>query len=250
MPRHGAAADRPGARYTPTSTRRFVRVRRGEPEATLWSTSPAGQRRSAITYVGHSTYVIDTPGGVRIATDFSGYRPPRARPAAGCRHHRPGAFDAITRSIPTPASSMCCTARPNSSAAAARGSWTNCMTVFVHQRRPTSTSLPSAAKDSGRRGDAARQQCSSSSFRNSGSLCHRLHLGHLHHRLEDHHITPCDRPSLDIVTVVPIDGGLTISLDGMSEMAKRLRSSVVLPMHRLGTPMRRISRGGPHARAV
>ena len=27
----------------------------------------------AITYVGHSTYYIDTPGGVRIATDFSGY---------------------------------------------------------------------------------------------------------------------------------------------------------------------------------
>src|SRR5512143_774081 len=25
----------------------------------------------AITYVGHSTYYIDTPGGVRIATDFS-----------------------------------------------------------------------------------------------------------------------------------------------------------------------------------
>src|ERR1700710_1093549 len=27
----------------------------------------------AITYVGHSTYYIDTPGGIRIATDFNGY---------------------------------------------------------------------------------------------------------------------------------------------------------------------------------
>src|SRR5205823_4411860 len=26
----------------------------------------------AITYVGHSTYHIDTPGGTRIATDYSG----------------------------------------------------------------------------------------------------------------------------------------------------------------------------------
>src|SRR6059058_1732522 len=26
----------------------------------------------AITYVGHSTYYIDTPGGIRIATDFNG----------------------------------------------------------------------------------------------------------------------------------------------------------------------------------
>jgi L-ascorbate metabolism protein UlaG (beta-lactamase superfamily) len=40
---------------------------------------PVGLRRTAakaeevaITYVGHSTYYIDTPGGVRIGTDFSG----------------------------------------------------------------------------------------------------------------------------------------------------------------------------------
>src|SRR6201991_1938235 len=26
----------------------------------------------AITYAGHSTYLIDTPGGVRIATDYNG----------------------------------------------------------------------------------------------------------------------------------------------------------------------------------
>ena len=25
-----------------------------------------------ITYAGHSTYIIETPGGIRIATDFSG----------------------------------------------------------------------------------------------------------------------------------------------------------------------------------
>ena len=35
----------------------------------------AGRPRAeevAITYAGHSTYYIDTPGGVRIATDFNG----------------------------------------------------------------------------------------------------------------------------------------------------------------------------------
>src|SRR5882762_766376 len=26
----------------------------------------------AITYAGHSTYYIDTPGGIRIATDYNG----------------------------------------------------------------------------------------------------------------------------------------------------------------------------------
>ena len=32
----------------------------------------AGTDEVAITYGGHSTYFIDTPGGVRIATDYSG----------------------------------------------------------------------------------------------------------------------------------------------------------------------------------
>jgi L-ascorbate metabolism protein UlaG (beta-lactamase superfamily) len=37
--------------------------------------------------------------------------------------------------------------------------------------------------------------------------------------------------------MVPIDGAYTMSLDGVSEITKRLRSSVVLPMHRFATPL-------------
>jgi len=36
---------------------------------------------------------------------------------------------------------------------------------------------------------------------------------------------------------VPIDGSYTMSLDGVSEITKRLRASVVLPMHRFMTPL-------------
>jgi beta-lactamase family protein len=32
----------------------------------------ANSNEVAITYAGHSTYYIDTPGGVRIATDYNG----------------------------------------------------------------------------------------------------------------------------------------------------------------------------------
>ncbi len=41
---------------------------------------------------------------------------------------------------------------------------------------------------------------------------------------------------LDIV-MVPIDGTYTMSLDGISEITRRLRASVVLPMHRFMTPL-------------
>ena len=42
---------------------------------------PAGRQAGEveITYAGHSTYFIDTPGGLRIATDYSG-----AYQAGGC----------------------------------------------------------------------------------------------------------------------------------------------------------------------
>ena len=60
------------------------------------------------------------------------------------------------------------------------------------------------------------------------------HLGHLHHKLDETHFAAIGR--LDIV-MVPIDGTYTMSLDGVSEITKRLRSSVVLPMHRFATPL-------------
>ena len=37
--------------------------------------------------------------------------------------------------------------------------------------------------------------------------------------------------------MVPIDGTYTMSLDGISEITRRLRASVVLPMHRFMTPL-------------
>jgi L-ascorbate metabolism protein UlaG (beta-lactamase superfamily) len=60
------------------------------------------------------------------------------------------------------------------------------------------------------------------------------HLGHLHHKLDDSHFAAIGR--LDIV-MVPIDGAYTMSLDGISDITRRLRASVVLPMHRFMTPL-------------
>jgi L-ascorbate metabolism protein UlaG (beta-lactamase superfamily) len=37
--------------------------------------------------------------------------------------------------------------------------------------------------------------------------------------------------------MVPIDGTYTMSLDGISDIVRRLRASVVLPMHRFATPL-------------
>jgi L-ascorbate metabolism protein UlaG (beta-lactamase superfamily) len=60
------------------------------------------------------------------------------------------------------------------------------------------------------------------------------HLGHLHVNLDDSHFAAIGR--LDIV-MVPIDGTYTMSLDGISDITRRLRAAVVLPMHRFMTPL-------------
>ncbi|MEP0519869.1 MAG: MBL fold metallo-hydrolase [Hyphomicrobiales bacterium] len=57
------------------------------------------------------------------------------------------------------------------------------------------------------------------------------HLGHLHHALTDTHYANIGR--LDVV-MVPIDGAMTLSLVGMAEIVKRMRASVILPMHARG----------------
>ncbi|MDJ0932840.1 MAG: MBL fold metallo-hydrolase [Breoghania sp.] len=57
------------------------------------------------------------------------------------------------------------------------------------------------------------------------------HIGHLHHRLSDEHYARIGR--IDVL-MVPVDGSYTMSSEGMLEVVRRLRSSIILPMHYFG----------------
>ena len=57
------------------------------------------------------------------------------------------------------------------------------------------------------------------------------HMGHLHHAPDDAQYAALGR--LDVV-MVPVDGGFTIDRASLVEMLKRLKSSLVLPMHWFG----------------
>jgi L-ascorbate metabolism protein UlaG (beta-lactamase superfamily) len=54
------------------------------------------------------------------------------------------------------------------------------------------------------------------------------HLGHLHHEPDEFQYAALGR--LDVV-MAPVDGGMTLDLPTMIRTLKRLRSSVVIPMH-------------------
>jgi L-ascorbate metabolism protein UlaG (beta-lactamase superfamily) len=192
--------------------------------------TPVGLRRLAakadevaITYAGHSTYYIDTPGGVRIATDFNGAYTTGRLP------------DVITMNR---AHSTHYTLFPDPRIPHVLHGWgDDGKPAQIAQRigdvliRNVTTDIRRYFSDDSS-AEMIRDGNSIYIFEVAG-LCIG-HLGHLHHKLDESHFAAIGR--LDIV-MVPIDGTYTMSLDGISDITRRLRASVVLPMHRFMTPL-------------
>jgi L-ascorbate metabolism protein UlaG (beta-lactamase superfamily) len=177
----------------------------------------------AITYAGHSTYYIDTPGGVRIATDFSGAYTTGRLPDVVTMNRAHGTHYSL---FPDPRIPHVLHGWGEGGAPAHVAQRVG--DVFI---RNVTTDIRRYFGD-GPGGDMIRDGNSIFVFEVAG-LCIG-HLGHLHHKLDDSHFAAIGR--LDIV-MVPIDGTYTMSLDGISEITRRLRASVVLPMHRFMTPL-------------
>lgn len=174
-----------------------------------------------ITYAGHSTYIIETPGGVTIATDFSGAYTAGKSP------------NVVTMNR---AHSTHYTLNPDPRIAYVLRGWGedgkpahHALNVGDVLIRNVTTDIRAFRFDS----EALQKDGNSIFIFEVAGLCIG-HLGHLHHPLDDTHYAAIGR--LDIV-MVPIDGTYTLSLDGMSDITRRLRSSIVLPMHRFATPL-------------
>ena len=177
----------------------------------------------AITYAGHSTYYIETPGGMRIATDYNGaYRTGRL-PDVVTMNRAHGTHYTLfpDPSIPHVLHGWGEDGQPG----ARREAHRRRLHPQCHDRHP-----PLLQRRFRRR--MIKDGNSIFIFEVAG-LCIG-HLGHLHHKLDDSHFAAIGR--LDIV-MVPIDGTYTMSLDGISDITRRLRASVVLPMHRFATPL-------------
>ncbi|WP_309085054.1 MBL fold metallo-hydrolase [Chelativorans sp.] len=177
----------------------------------------AAQGEVAITYAGHSTYIIETPAGVTIATDFSGVygASPTPRIATMNRAH-----------------STHYTLNPDPAIEHVLTGWNPDGGPIKHSLLVDDVYIRNVTTDI-RGGSAAAKDGNSIFIFEVAGLCIG-HLGHLHHELDDSHYAAIGR--LDVV-MVPVDGGLTLSLEGMSEIARRLSSSIILPMHRFSTPI-------------
>ena len=177
----------------------------------------------AITYAGHSTYYIDTPGGVRIATDFSGAYTTGRLPDVVTMNRAHGTHFTL---FPDPHIHHVLHGWGDDGQPAKIAERIG--DVFI---RNVTTDIRRYFGD-GPDGEMIKDGNSIFVFEVAG-LCIG-HLGHLHVKLDDSQFAAIGR--LDIV-MVPIDGTYTMSLDGIADITRRLRASVVLPMHRFMTPL-------------
>lgn len=175
-----------------------------------------------ISFAGHSTYRIETPAGVTIATDFSGVYGHTPTPRVVTMNRAHSTHYTLN---PDPAIEH---VFPGWDSGNPEGADHDTVIDDVYVRNVT-TDI--------RRWDTTALTANQNSifiFEVAG-LCIG-HLGHLHHRLTDDHFAQIGR--LDIV-MVPVDGGLTMAHTGMAEITTRLRSSIVLPMHLRGNSIDR-----------
>ena len=166
-----------------------------------------------INYIGHSTFLLESPQLVRVATDYNDYvRPPvlpdivtmnhahsthyTDNPDAGIRHvlrgwageEKPARIDVTykdvrVRNVPT-----------NIRSWSTGGTERHGNSIFIFEM---------------------------------ANMC-IAHLGHLHHTLNQQQLNEIGR--VDIV-MVPVDGTLTLDGEGMIEVLRSLKAPLMIPMH-------------------
>jgi L-ascorbate metabolism protein UlaG (beta-lactamase superfamily) len=165
-----------------------------------------------ITYVGHSTFLIESPQLVRIATDYNDYIRSPIRPDIVTMNH---AHSSHYTDHPDPAIPHVLRGWAGNEQPARH----DLQVKDVHVRNvPTNIRLP---------GGGTERHGNSIFIFEIGSLC-IAHLGHLHHTLSQQQLNEIGR--VDVV-LVPIDGGATLDLEGMIEVLDALKAPVMIPMH-------------------
>jgi L-ascorbate metabolism protein UlaG (beta-lactamase superfamily) len=169
-----------------------------------------------IQYIGHSTYTIESPGGVIIATDYNGvYRPP------------------VTPTVVTMnnAHSTHYTLHPDPAIQYVLHGWSDVPGEKAEHKLQVGDvyirNVTSDIRDRWGGGGLLQKDGNSIFIFEVAGLCIG-HLGHLHYELTETQYAQIGR--LDVL-MVPVDGGLTMGSDSMSRIVKRLRSALILPMH-------------------
>ena len=168
-----------------------------------------------ITFIGHSTFLIESPKGVRIATDYNDYVRPRELPDIATMNR---AHSTHFTNSPDPA--------------------------IKHVLKGWSTDGGPARHEFSYEDVWVRNVVTNIRDWGGGTILHGnsifvfevagvcvAHLGHLHHTLTPEHLDRLGR--IDVV-LVPVDGTYTLGVEGMIEVLGQIKAPLMIPMHIFG----------------
>lgn len=169
-----------------------------------------------ITYVAHSTFRIETPAGLTIATDFAGFAGNGIIPSVITMNHAHGTHFTVA---------------PDSKIKHVFRGWGKGGKPANHYSLIEDTLVRNVTTDINNQWAGYEPDGNSIFIFEVAGLCVG-HLGHLHQLPTDSHYAKIGR--LDIL-MVPVDGGYTMNVTDMSNVVKRVNASVILPMHWFGS---------------
>jgi L-ascorbate metabolism protein UlaG (beta-lactamase superfamily) len=192
----------------------------------------AEDRLVDLTFIGHATFLIESPAGVTIATDYNGVVKPNVIPRivtmnrAHTTHFTP---------FPEPEIEYVFQGwgedgEPARHELAIEDVWLRNVTTNIRGGFGMSGSI--------------QRDMNSIFVFEVAELC-IAHLGHLHHELTEDHLKALGR--IDVV-LAPVDGSYTLSTDDMIEVLQAIGAPLVIPMHFFGrsTLERFLARLGEH----
>jgi L-ascorbate metabolism protein UlaG (beta-lactamase superfamily) len=187
-----------------------LQVNRSPLPATLPAALAPSEAR--ITYVGHATFLIESPKLVRIATDYNDYvTVPRLPDIITMNHAHPTHY----------------TDRPDPDIKFVLRGWRNDgkpanidLTYGDVHVRSVSTNIRTPSGGTEFNGNSIF-------IFEVGSLC-IAHLGHLHHTLTQQQLDAIGH--IDIL-LVPVDGSYTMDMAGMAEVVQAIKAPLNVPMH-------------------
>ncbi|MBD3679585.1 MAG: MBL fold metallo-hydrolase [Rhodobacteraceae bacterium] len=179
--------------------------------------TPLPEYSLRIRYLQHSMFLLTTEGGLTAVTDYTGYI---------------GNVDLIPDVVTmNHAHSSHWTAFPDPAIPHVLRGWGETEAGIDHYLDLGEMLIRNVSTDiRGAFGGAVEENGNSIFVFEVAGLCVG-HLGHLHHEPNEEQYAALGR--LDVV-MAAVDGGLTVDLPTMIRILKRLKSSVVIPMHWFG----------------
>jgi L-ascorbate metabolism protein UlaG (beta-lactamase superfamily) len=179
---------------------------------------PAALRpdQARITYNGHSTFLIESPKLVRIATDYNDSVRSPVLPDVVTMNH---------------AHSTHYTDRPDPDIKFVLHGWRNDGKPANHDMTYSDVHVRSVSTNIRTWNGGTEKNGNSIFIFDIGSLCIG-HLGHLHHTLTQQQLD--DVGHIDVL-MVPVDGSYTMDMEGMVEVVRAIKAPLMVPMHFFST---------------